>query len=156
MKDTLVAPGTPVLVGRAANIAVGLLICATGVGFILQATTFPIVASGGAPGPARLPIIYASLLCLVGAVLFFRALRDPPPRVSVSLDGTAKAGILAVSVIVYAALLPLLGFIPASLAWFFAAVFFLERRWRPAAFGAVILVSGIFVIFRNVLSVPLP
>jgi hypothetical protein len=60
------------------------------------------------------------------------------------------------STVAYLALLPVTGFMAASLTWFIAVTFFLERRWRPAVIGAAVLVPGVYAIFRLVLSVPLP
>lgn len=142
--------------GRIANVAAALLLCAAGVGVIVQALAFPAASSGGAPGPARLPLIYAGLLCVSGIALAVGALRADAEGVSVQLHGTGRAMVLAGSTIAYLALLPVLGFVAASLLWFVVVVLFLERRWRPAVIGAAVLVPGVYVIFRLVLSVPLP
>ncbi len=111
------------------------------------------------PGPSFFPwIITASLAVLAAALLRqgLRAARRGDTLIAPGQPAVLGATALA-AFVVYLALLPVLGFLVASIP-FFAAMMALYGERRPAwlALGSVACPAGLFVLFRHLFQIPLP
>lgn len=140
---------------KVGTIAVCLLMMAIGVWMIAEAIELPAPSMPGAPGPARLPVIFAALLCVVSAVLIVATLRaEGEPQLPLKIN-FAPIGLMAGTVL-YLLLLPRLGFLATTAPWVFAAAFILGRQWLASLLAALVLTLGIYVTFDLILNVPFP
>ena len=110
------------------------------------------------PGPAFFPwLITAALTILCGALLA-RGLRGTrePERAAPS-PVTLRGRLALAAFLIYLALLPVLGFLIASVP-FFAALMFLygEHRRAHIALTATLVPTLVFVVFRYAFQMPLP
>jgi len=109
------------------------------------------------PGPGFYPTVLALLLVGVSAALVLRSLRAGERHLQVSFGGrTGHIAITAVAIIVYAAVLEMVGFLPCT----FALVLMLMRGIGKVAWPRAIVLTGagtvvVYVIFTQ-LGIPLP
>ncbi len=121
----------------------------------IGALRFP-TPSGAVPGPALFPLVISAILAAFGVVLLVSGLRSASPTTRDAPTMRRMAGLLGLTVI-YAALMPLLGFVAASALFLTLAIRFLGyvHGWRT---GAVALATAfvVFWLFAVVMKVPLP
>lgn len=143
---------------QAANITTAVVLIAVSVWMMVEATGFRNVGSPGAPGPGRLPVLYAALLCLCSLAIIVQSLRHGgearQPRLRV--PGRWRVGALMALCVLYVLAISLVGYLAASAGFVVAAIALLSQRIVPALITAVVLVPGVYVLFHYVLSVPLP
>lgn len=131
----------------------GLFAVVVGFGTVALSRAFP-EAPGPVPGPAIYPQVVAAGLGIVGGWLL---IARPPPDRSSSGDRLRPALAQAAVVLVYAAVMPVLGFALASALMLTVAIRLLgyPHWWRAGAIaGAVSL--GLHGIFAGLMNVPLP
>ena len=106
----------------------------------------------GVPGPGLLPLGIAALLLPLVVV----ALASKP--IAEEEFGLGLAPLLGiVALLVYAALLPKVGFAPGTAALMIVWARFLHgRSWLEAMVFAAVIVAAASVVFRLLLGVPLP
>lgn len=130
-------------------VALGLWMIAGSLGMSPLGAVFPRVIAG---------IMIASALGILG----LRALGRVGPRVAVETGSTPRRLLLALALVAWAALMPRLGFFTTSILGFLAVLAIAEYdRWtakRTAAYvvAALALVGGFYLLFVEVLLVPVP
>lgn len=105
-----------------------------------------------APGPGLWPLVVSSLTFIVAAMLIIRGTDwQLIPR-----GGRRLVLLLMAALVAYCALLPLLGFILATipLLYFFTSVVG-QRPWKTGVITAVLTVGISYLIFSVALGVPL-
>ena len=137
--------------------AVGLALLA--IAYLLADRRYPLDTLA-VPGPGLFPLI-AGLALLALAGWQFATARPAAH----SGDGRARGEsaairgplVLALVLVVYAAVLPRVGFVPASLLLVFVAsrLMGLAGWWRPAALALGVTIAS-YVVFVTWLGVPLP
>lgn len=144
---------------RKNNIAAGLFLTGLGLAYGYLTTGLPERSLPNTPGPSFFPGIITVCLLTLSVSLLVKGIRmagdDPAP------EKPAGAGLPAFLFLgafaVYLVLLPLLGFLPASIP-FFAVLMLLfgeTRKLWIAAFSLGVSVF-LFLLFRDVFSIPLP
>jgi len=161
-------------VGRERWSAVGLALLA--LGYLLAARRYPLDTLA-TPGPGVVPLLAGVALLAVAIWLCVTSARtgatrvsgrppsaraglaDPPTTIRAGLadPATTKPAMLAVALVLYAALLPRLGFIVSSFALIVLAARLMGARgwWRPAALALGVAGAG-YWLFARWLGVPLP
>ena len=132
---------------------IGGVLCLLGVALGLEATTFDVLFLTDPVGPKALPLLVATL-CLAAGVL---ALARPGDDVRLpSAGAVVRMTGAVVAFLVYAAVLPWLGFF-VSTALVVAALARLYQGpvWPSLVVGAV-LSGGLWLLFVELLSLPLP
>ena len=105
------------------------------------------------PGPSFFPLVVITLVAVLSAALLVKGIADSARPGAVSPLAPLAVG----SFFVYLALLPVAGFVIASVA-FFAALMFLYGSRRPLHIAAASLVAPavLFVLFRYGFQIVLP
>jgi len=144
-------------VSRDRGSAVGLALLA--IAYLLANRRYPLDTLA-VPGPGLFPLI-AGLALLALAGWQFTIVRPAAPGGDARERGESATIrgplVLALVLVVYAALLPRLGFVPVSLALVFVASRLMGRAgwWRPAALAIGVTIAS-YVVFVTWLGVPLP
>jgi putative tricarboxylic transport membrane protein len=132
-----------------------------------MALGFP-AAAPGIPGPAVAPLLFAGPLAVLALVLIWRGWRQqegslpgaagPPSAATVpARDLQVRLALLIAAMALYAALMPLLGFIAASTLFIFVCLrlFNYHNAVRALAF-ALLTAFILHLVFALVMGVPLP
>jgi len=137
----------------ALTLAVLILVGARGLTFI----------SNGVPGPGLLPLLLAGLLAACAIVLIAGKVDTAGTADATEATEPAATGIpwrvpAAIgAMVLYAALLPVLGFIAATLVFVFVLNWWWGRhRWWAALAFAGIVTAVLVLVFSVLLGVPLP
>ena len=144
---------------RKRNIVAGLFLTALGLVYGYLTTGLPERSLPNTPGPSFFPWIITVCLLALSVSLLVQGLRmagDGP--VQDKPDGGSAPAFLFLGVFaVYLALLPFLGFLPASIPFFavLMALFGETRKLWIASFSLGVSVF-LFLLFRDVFSIPLP
>lgn len=140
---------------RYGTLVAAIILIAVAIGMIIVAAGFTQPRTLGSPGPARLPMIYGTLLALVGGGLIYRTfagLREP----GLKIEGTPRAlGLAAGSALciyLWSFLDFLVLFIPAT----FIGVRLLGAGWAGSTLTALILPGAVYGVFGILLNVPFP
>lgn len=135
----------------------GLMFIAVGLGFAWGATSYSF-GSSARPGPGYFPFGLGLLLAILGAVVLFSALTietengDP-----VGKFAWKPLGFIVGTVVVFGALIPLLGmFIALPVLVVVAALAGDEFHWGEALVNAAILTIGSWAIFIWGLNLTIP
>jgi putative tricarboxylic transport membrane protein len=139
--------------------AVGLIVCGLVYGYL--AWGLPVRSLPNTPGPSFFPLVVTVVILALSTALLIQALameRDPPASQG---DGAAShgrmAGLLLVVILTYIVLLPVLGFILATIPFFaILMVLFGERRPFLVAVGALAMTAVLYGLFRHGFGVFLP
>lgn len=109
------------------------------------------------PGPGIFPLVAGLALLLVAGWLFARAEGSPGGGPAGAVRWSRSALAIGVALVLYAALLPLAGFVAVSLALVVvtARLMGLPGWWRPLVLGAGV-VTAARLVFVSWLGVPLP
>jgi putative tricarboxylic transport membrane protein len=138
----------------------GLLAAVLGAAVVLHVRTFPELPDGQ-PGPALFPGIVGSLLVLFGLVLVVRAVlaRGEPaadPDEGITAQGRLRALAVLGLVVGYLLLAETLGFPVTMGVLLFLLMWLLGARPLVAALAAAATTGFIFLVFEELLLVPLP
>jgi putative tricarboxylic transport membrane protein len=138
----------------------GLLAAVLGAAVVLHVRTFPELPAGQ-PGPALFPGIVGSLLVLFGLVLVVRAVlaRGEPaadPDEGITAQGRLRALAVLGLVVGYLLLAETLGFPVTMGVLLFLLMWLLGARPLVAALAAAATTGFIFLVFEELLLVPLP
>jgi putative tricarboxylic transport membrane protein len=138
--------------------AFGIVMLVAAVAVIVDAVRLP--ETSEAVGPAAVPLPVGVLLGVVGAALLVRArlelptaaqTQNTPPRAGWRVLG------MVIALIVFAVLLPPLGYVLTATALFTAAAMLLgaPRFWRTLASGWA-LAAIVFLVFDRLIGLSLP
>ncbi len=138
----------------------GLLAAALGAAVVLHVRTFPELPDGQ-PGPALFPGIVGTLLVLFGLVLVVRAVlargeRAADPDAGVTAQGRLRALAVLGLVVGYLLLAETLGFVVTMGVLLFLLMWLLGARPLVAALAAAVTTGFVFLLFEELLLVPLP
>jgi len=138
----------------------GLLAVALGAAVVLHVRTFPELPDGQ-PGPALFPGIVGSLFVLFGLVLVVRAVlargeRAADPDAGVTPQGRLRALAVLGLVVGYLLLAETLGFAVTMGVLLFLLMWVLGARPLVAALAAAVTTGFVFLVFEELLLVPLP
>jgi putative tricarboxylic transport membrane protein len=138
----------------------GLLAAALGAAVVLYVRTFPELPDGQ-PGPALFPGIVGGLLVVFGLVLVVRAVsaRGEPaadPDAGITAQGRLRALAVLGLVVAYLLLAETLGFPLTMGVLLFLLMWLLGARPLVAVLAAAVTTGFIFVVFEELLLVPLP
>jgi putative tricarboxylic transport membrane protein len=138
----------------------GLLAAVLGAAVVLHVRTFPELPDGQ-PGPALFPGIVGALLVVFGLALVVRAVlaRGQPadnPEAGVTTRGRLRALAVLGLVVGYLLLAETLGFAVTMGVLLFLLMWLLGARPLVAALAAAATTGFIFVVFEELLLVPLP
>ncbi len=140
---------------RYGTLVLALVVIATAITMVVVAGAFPQPRTLGAPGPARLPMIYGTVLALLGAGLVVRTFigpREPGLNISGAPRALGLAAGTALCIYLWSMLDFLVLFMPAT----FIGVRLLGAGWIGAALTAMILPAGVYGVFGMLLNVPFP
>lgn len=141
------------------NVVAGLVLIALGVGYGYLTAGLPKRSLPNTPDPSFFPWIITGCLIVLSVVLLVQGLQGPrSARNEADTAGGLRAPTVFLTLFVaYVALLPLAGFVIASVP-FFAALMWLygERRWGWISALSVALPVILVLIFRDGLQIPLP
>lgn len=135
----------------------GLLLVAA-ILVIVDAVRLP--DTGAVMGPAAVPLPVGVLLGAVGAVMLLRApaeFRRTVPGVPAQSGAALRVALLTATLVGFAVLLPILGYVLCSAALFAAAAWLLggARGWRVPALGWA-LAAIVFIVFDRLIGLTLP
>jgi putative tricarboxylic transport membrane protein len=140
---------------RIGTIAVAVVLIGVSVAVVVGARSFPGPTTLGAPGPARLPAIYAVVLAALSLGLIASTfLGGPQPQLRVGRLWQVIA--LMVWTALYVALLPQLGFLTVTIPWLFVATRMLGTGWGGSLATATTVPLVLFASFDKLLGIPLP
>lgn len=113
----------------------------------------------GVPGPGMFPILIASLILVSSLTLALLTLRMPKEKdteIDLKSKNVLNVYITMVGLIVYAVLLPMVGFIvTTSIMLTLYIKWFGKRPWWKCILISVLFTLGIFLLFGSVLNVPM-
>lgn len=140
----------------------GLVLLALGAAVLFAVQGFPKIP-GQPVGPALFPGIIATGLCVAGALLVLRGLRERPPRPWLMWDDWVRSprhvlalAVLLGSVVFYIAASDWLGFLPTAALILMALFSVLRVPPGRAVLLAVVATVVIHFAFYKLLRVPLP
>lgn len=137
------------------TLVVAIVLIGISIAMIVGARSFPAPMTLGAPGPARLPIVYAIALAALSAgliVTVFFGGAEPELHLS---GGLQIVGLVAWTAL-YIFLMRYLNFVVLTIPWLFVATRLLGTSWRGSLITAVALPLFLFVSFDTLLGIPLP
>ena len=113
----------------------------------------------GVPGPGMFPIIIASLIIVSAVTLVIQTLRMPKENdsaVDLSSKNVLNVYVSMAGLIVYAVLLPMLGFLSTTTVMLVLFIkWFSKRPWWKSILISVLFTLVIFLLFGSVLNVPM-
>jgi hypothetical protein len=137
------------------TLAVAIVLIGVSIAMIVDAHGFPAPMTLGAPGPARLPIVYAIALIALSAGLiatvFFGGVEP-----ELHLSGGLQIVGLIIWTALYIFLMRYFHFVVLTVPWLFVATRMLGTSWRGSLITAVALPLFLFVSFGILLGIPLP
>ena len=142
------------------NIITSVLVMALSIYVIVVCMGYPTAEAygTGAPGPGLWPMTAAGCMLVAGLVLFIKAIRtkaeDDTP-IEIWTDGTKRVYITMAILVVYVALLGVLGFIPCTIVMLYIFInWFAKKKPVLTAVISILTTMIIYCIFRFVLEVP--
>jgi putative tricarboxylic transport membrane protein len=140
----------------------GLFFLALGTLVLFAVKGFPNIP-GQPVGPALFPSLIATGLCITGAMLVFKGLRNKTPTAWFAWEDWIHSPrhvvalcVLLASVVFYIAVAEPLGFLPTSFIMLVALFKALQVNWRRTLTVAVIATLVVHFAFYKLLRVPLP
>ncbi|MBA8826432.1 putative tricarboxylic transport membrane protein [Saccharopolyspora lacisalsi] len=117
-------------------------------------------AGAGPLGPAVFPGLIGTLLAVAGVTMLVRSLRQwpsAPGPAGVPAGRLLRLAALVVLLVIFAVVLPIVGYVASSTALFAGAAFLLgsPHPWRGIAYGWT-LAAVVFVVFDRVIGLSLP
>lgn len=131
----------------------GIGMVVTGCALALEATTFDVAFMTDPVGPKALPLLVAAMLLAGGAAALLR------PRPDVALPGgeaMLRMGGAVAAFLLYAAALPWLGFFVSTTLVVTALSLLYRGPFVPSTVAAALLSGGLWLLFVQLLSLPLP
>ncbi|WP_460400954.1 tripartite tricarboxylate transporter TctB family protein [Actinophytocola sediminis] len=145
------------------HVATGGVVALVGLLALLQALSLAFVGTNGEPGPGLFPALLSGLLILLGLALSASYLignrRHVEHMERLDLDRTrmGRATVVWACFVIMVVLLPLVGFLPATLLLVGVLVLAMEKQRNVKAIAAVLVLPvAIYLVFAVALEVPLP
>lgn len=140
---------------RYASIALAIVMVVVGALIISEAWGFRTSRTLGAPGPGRLPIIYAALLIVVSLGIVVSSI-VVHPKIGLSLQGTPRALALAAGTAVCIYLWSMVGFLMLFVPATLIAARLTGSGWSGSLACAAILPLSVYGLFGLLLNIPFP
>lgn len=143
---------------RKGNIVVSIIMLILG-GFVLYTTaSFP-AGSGNVVGPGFFPRIIAIGLLILGGVLFIQntIIKSEDKELKVFKKENMKSYLVMLITLVYLIAMSMVGFVISSIVYLIILMIMygIENKAK-AVINSVLIVGIVYVVFNNLLSVPLP
>ncbi|HVL58733.1 MAG TPA: tripartite tricarboxylate transporter TctB family protein [Burkholderiaceae bacterium] len=134
----------------------GLMFIAFGIAFMYWSQDYQ-MGTAAKMGPAYFPTVLGGLLVVLGLLVALPALRAAAQELKVERIDFMALFVVLFSVVLFALLLPYLGFVIAMVALIFASAFAShEFSFRDTSIAAVILVVGSWLVFVKGLELQFP
>jgi putative tricarboxylic transport membrane protein len=144
---------------RSRNVSAALVLIVLGLVYGYLTAGLPKRSLPDTPDPSFFPWIITASLLILSVALLVQGLQAPrSARDAADTAGGLRAPAVFLALfVVYVAVLPVIGFVIASVP-FFAALMWLygERRWGWIGIVSVALPVILVVVFRSGLRIPLP
>ena len=140
--------------GRTTNLVVALVVIALGAAALLGSTSLG-AGSASRPSSGTWPLLISIVLVLLGVGLVATARSTTDAERFARPSWAVLAGL--VTMVVFAALIPVIGFeIPAGLLAFVWLRFLGQESWRSSIITSIAVVVAFYLVFVAALSVPIP
>lgn len=143
---------------RNKNISAAIVLLIFGIGYGVLTANLPDRSLPNTPSPAFFPWIITAIILLLSVWLLVRGLRQPRMESEPMDTPTLRLAVSAmVFFVLYVALMPVLGFVLATIP-FFTVMMMLYGERRPLwiVSGTVGFTAALYIIFRHGFSVFLP
>lgn len=148
---------------RLVHVVTGGVVVLVGLLALLQALSLAFFGPNGEPGPGLFPALLSGLLIVLGLALSVSYLignrRSDEHMEQLDLDGArmGRAGVVWACFVIMVVLLPIVGFLPATLLMVGVLVLAMERQRSVKAIAAVLVLPvATYLVFAVALEVPLP
>jgi hypothetical protein len=133
---------------RLVHVAIGGVVALVGLLALLEALSLDFSGANGEPGPGLFPVLLSGVLILLGLAL---------EQLDLERAGMGRAAVVWACFVVMVVLLPLIGFLPATLLLVGVLVLVMEKQRSVKAIAAVLVLPvATYLIFEIGLEVPLP
>jgi len=143
---------------KKADIFVGLLILFISVSVFVMTQQFVGKVYTGY-GPDRFPRFLAVIWSILGIVLIINAMREKIFEEDMKITAYGLMRVSMVLGLTIAALIAMnfIGFIPATMVYIFLIMSYLkEKSWIGRIATSIGVTMGVYLIFKNVMVIPLP
>jgi len=123
--------------------------------FVFESIGFSGGVTLGEPGPGRMPIAIGSLAVALAAALAVQAFVRKSEE-AVRFPRLAAVGAFTAAVLVYAVIIPFIGYYAATGLFLIAVMALLRAAWRTTVGVAAGFLAFVLLIFDMLLGVPLP
>lgn len=148
---------------RLVHVATGGVVALIGLLALWQALSLDFVGANGEPGPGLFPALLSGLLIVLGLALVASYLigarrhEEHMEQLDLKPAGMGRAAVIWACFLVMVVLLPLVGFLPATLLLVGVLVLVVERQRSIKAIAAVLVLPvATYLVFAVALEVPLP
>jgi putative tricarboxylic transport membrane protein len=148
---------------RLVHVATGGMVALVGLLALLQALSLAFLGTNGEPGPGLFPALLSGLLIVLGLALSASYLignrRHEENMEQLDLDRPrmGRATVVWACFVIMVVLLPLVGFLPATLLLVGVLVLAMEKQRSVKAIAAVLVLPvATYLVFAVALEVPLP
>lgn len=146
---------------KKANLIVAALCAILGITIIAIASGYPTAEAygTGAPGPGLWPICISIVLLVCTLILTVRTLKMKPEQdeaIHIWGEGPRRTYISMAVLLVYVMILPILGFLPTTLAMLiFFIKWFSDYSIKKTAIISLAVTLIIYFVFKSFLNVPI-
>lgn len=141
------------------DLVVSVVFFVVGVWVLWQASMLPQFSVFG-PGPEFMPNVVGVLLLILSALLFVNSWRNAPPTPEDFVPdraGVYRILVIVVALLLYTALLEVVGYLVLTFAYAVFMLFGLARyRWYLNLALAIVITYGFYQAFVVMLGVPAP
>ena len=144
---------------RARDVSAALVLIAFGAGYGYLTAGLPKRSLPNTPDPSFFPWIITACLLVLSMALLVQGLRArrATPDAADTAGSLRSPTVFLVLFVAYVAVLPLTGFVIASVPFFAVLVWLYgERRWGRICAYAVAVPVVLVLVFRHGLQIPLP
>ncbi len=140
------------------NCVTAIICMAFSIFVFVMAKDFP-AGTNGVPGPGVFPMIISSLLFFCSLIILVFSISVPlegEKTITLGTKDNRRVYISMVGLVIYAIILPFLGFLITNAIMLFVAItLFKQKRSYSTALIALLVSLVVYVIFTRVLQVPL-
>lgn len=155
IRETPEHEGRALALMRYASIGVAILLIGVSIAMITVALGFPTSRTLGSPGPAKLPIIYASILIAVSIGIIAQAFTRRADM-GLSLHGMPRALALAAGTALCIYLWSIVGFLTLFVPATLIAAWLMGGSMIGSIICAAVLPLSVYGLFRLLLNIPFP
>lgn len=142
------------------NIITSILVMALSIYVIVVCSGYPTAEAygTGVPGPGLWPMAVAALMLIAAIVLLIKSIRMKPEEdtsIAMWTDGTKRVYISMIILVIYVAVLGVLGFILSTAVMLFVFMqWFAKKNPLITMLIAIVCTAAIYGVFRFLLNVP--